>query len=305
MNAIDTAKLYFVQLLQQGRCTGKKPYIYGFLFLTLLALLICKKKYTHPLLTRFKKFCMKKNVMLYAVIGLLLFKNCTTVSAPTPAAVCEYNGISRDTVVSMIRSYKDGQYSHINKGIRQYVDAVNRAAGVSSTADTNRFEDARSIFFKLDTLQQFFNAVICVVKKDTLVKQDRTRILPSEIGVRIYYAAYPGLAGDGRRPVNEWTKKGRHTLIFVATYFDSVLDRNIDFDPSVTVTLTGTNLKTPMPLDDPGYPGSKRGYFALFSGPDDPSYETGRNHGELCPPPRECVAESGLLNLANALQPGR
>jgi hypothetical protein len=246
---------------------------------------------------------MKMNVLLYAVICLLLFKNCTIVTTPSPAdtTACSYNGISRDELVEMIRAYDKGQLANVNNGMRQYIDKVNRRNGVYDPGNPSSFEDARTVFFKLDTLQQFFNAVKCKVTQNGLQRDNGTPILPSDIGVRIYYTAYPGLTGSNGIAINEETKKGRHTLVFVATYSDTD-STNIDFDPTAFEVSEKTGYKVPQRLDNPKIPGSEKRYFALFSGPDDPSYganETARNHGELCPPPKGCGTV--LTNLADAL----
>jgi hypothetical protein len=250
---------------------------------------------------------MKKNVLLYAVICLLLFKNCSTVTTTAPAGDCTYNGISRDTLVAMIKTYSDNQLGHINKGVRMDIDSTNQSNRVYDEGRPSGFDDARTIFFKLDTLQQFFNAVTCAVDKNKLKTPKGTPILTSDIGVRIYYTAYPGMIGEAGRPVNEDTKKGHHTLVFVATYYDDSIGKNIDFDPEEFYTSASINSKVPRRLDDPAFNRSQKRYFALFSGPAESSAaeseHAGRNQGELCPPPRGCGTE--LLRLADALSTPR
>jgi hypothetical protein len=244
---------------------------------------------------------MKKNVILYAVICLLLFKNCTTVTTTAPAGStdCSYNGISRDELVEMIRAYNNGQLAHINTGMRKVVDSINQYNRAYNQENPSRFEDARTIFFKLDTLQQFFNTVNCKVAENKLKTPKGTAIMPSDIGVRIYYTAYPGLEGKPEKPVNEETKKGHHTLVFVATYFDDETGKNVDFDPDDYTPSGIANSNVPRRLDDPAFNGSKKRYFALFSGPSEVSDDAGRNQGELCPPPKGCGTD--LLKIADAL----
>jgi hypothetical protein len=251
---------------------------------------------------------MKKNTIIAALactclvslsLNFMAFRNpdsagikkSVTSNGPS-GEECSFRGLSLTQVVQMVRQYGRYQTPAINTSLASIFTA--RSAGGYS------FVDARSIHFKLDTLANFICAVRTQVLNQKIFDQAGVRITPAETGIRIYYSAYPldpankiVLAGALSR-----SYKGRHTLVFVATYWDSKLKQYVDFDPNpYGISPSGV----PYQLNSNSYNSSQPGMFfsPVVTENTDPSGSRevdGRNHGELCPPPTPCP--SVILNMA-------
>ncbi|MEO8415160.1 MAG: hypothetical protein ABI472_15985, partial [Ginsengibacter sp.] len=129
--------------------------------------------------------------------------------------------------------------------------------------------DARSIWFDLKKIKTFVAYV-----EQSLCRNgcnDTTRL-----GVRFYYAKYPGVTDMDHYPDLEGVPRiyaRRHTLFLVPTVWDPVKKLNVDFDPA--------NIKsncTFMPIDT-----IKGRVWGII--PKIVSVEEGQNHGSLMPPP--------------------
>jgi len=77
-----------------------------------------------------------------------------------------------DLVHTMVKEYKTNQWDLLNTNSQFTSKAIN--------------QDARAIWFDLETLKQFVYHI-----EKTTKDQDNT-ITPDKLGVRLYYATYPG-----------------------------------------------------------------------------------------------------------------
>lgn len=135
---------------------------------------------------------------------------------------------------------------------------------IVSGGTASAVEDARSVWFSLETLKNFIWKI-----EDPLCKQGCTGM---GLGLRIYYAKYPedmashpslaGLSNDFRN---------RHTVFIVPTYNDG--SRNVDFDPANLGPVTCR-------------PKTFKQWFNDSIPPSLPPLVLSvQNHGDLAPPP--------------------
>lgn len=249
---------------------------------------------------------MKKNTLiglLTAVCSISLAFNFMSFRDPGPVSQkvktgdpldCNFTGLPLERVVQMVKQYGMHQTPGINT--RLTADYGPRLIGGESFS----FVDARAIHFKLDTLENFLCSVRKQVQDNKILDNNNIRITPSEIGIRIYYSAYP--FEPGKKSTAKALDKSyyaRHTLVFVATYWDSQKKQYIDFDPKPSgISPSGI----PYDLTSNSYPGKQPGMFfsPSVTASSDPAVIArdvdGRNHGDLCPPPTPCP--TAILTLA-------
>jgi hypothetical protein len=246
---------------------------------------------------------MKKNLFRYGA-GLLLaaslFLNVTGFLKDKPVVKltgsncgdpCKtpYRGLPINVVKSMIDEYGNNQASYINQGVTNLLRAKQGA--------TFAYNDARSVYYELDTLQQFFCTIKQLVDNNTLAKLDGQPIQHCDLGIKIYYAAYPNSTVK-KTQYSLDSYENKHTLVLVATYRDA--DNKVKiFDPNYFTRDTKLNMNRPTELTYNWIKTQRtsNGNIAVMavttiSTRGEP---LARNHGELCPPPRDCPVEDPLL----------
>lgn len=127
------------------------------------------------------------------------------------------------------------------------------------------FEDARSIWFSLEELENF----MWIIRNYT--DNDKISVPAKDLGVRVYYGRYPDLptlrANTDFKGVN-FEYANMHTVFMVPTYKDG--DQQIDFDPQGSFS---NGKLTPL--------SEEYGGDILKVGYESPAI---LNHGNLCPP---------------------
>jgi hypothetical protein len=208
-----------------------------------------------------KKLLIATNLVALAFI---YFQSCTT--SPNAAITdnqtttqnyksSPFTGLSSNLIREMVQNYKaDPSFANWNSG--------------SNKPD----EDARSVWFNLDSLKKF----IWYVETQSVAKQINNI---DKLGIRIYYGRYP-ITNTGSRftdlinmPANY---TNRHTVFMLPTYFDGTY--NVDFDPNLTTGSIPVSLNPIIKSDiDTKITGSK---VAV----SEPTNNMMQNHGDLIPP---------------------
>ena len=152
-------------------------------------------------------------------------------------------------------------------------------------------QDAKSIWFELETLKRFLYHV------ENNIKKNNVTISSEKLGIRIYYAAYPKneamrqLSQDQTDPsfTMNTAYENKHTLVMIPTIADSN-GNNFDFNPQDQATYNGfTNMPkgTKNPLLSDNYSLMSLGTAPTANGivrTPSPNAIMARNHGELSPP---------------------
>jgi hypothetical protein len=199
--------------------------------------------------------------VLFAVYAY--FNNPFTVSsAPTTSQICmDYSKdkpsiLKHSLVAEMVKNYRENQLVSI------------QTAPVNAVAN-----DAQSIWFPLDSIKKF----IYHIEKGVANNKPGAK---TDLGLRIYYAAYPDkkLWGDkgyeeiaylANNPTTALYEK-KHTLVMIPTL--EIHGVNADFNPIDIKTYTG--------FDSPTNPFLTPGYVPMAMAID----VMAKNHGGLCPP---------------------
>src|SRR6201999_3643154 len=115
-----------------------------------------------------------------------------------------------------------------------HYDLVTNNANQSSSVTKNitdrngnplSFKDSRCVWFSLNRLKQF----ICYIQNYSEVLQ----LNQDSLGIRFYYAVYPGSEELPDFPKNEYKDRfGQHTVYLIPTY--EVQNQTIDFDPLIS-----------------------------------------------------------------------
>lgn len=181
-----------------------------------------------------------------------------TDTPPTACAVYEdLKGEPWDHFKNAVNNYYQNIYPAINARMEQ----------IRTMPAGSRFEDARAIWFSMDTLKQFLY---------TIEKYSGYMNIPSsQLGVRLYYGQYDR---------NHTDYPDRHTLFMVPTFAHDQTETAIDFDPRFNYNVL--NVRT---IDSvrslkrvaEGAPATTEFSILGASNVADPSI---RNSGELCPP---------------------
>lgn len=177
----------------------------------------------------------------------------------------EISVLSTKLVNDMKSGYKENQLKEINLGLAQKLPQ-------SLQPGDDLFHDAESMLLPIEQLKEFIYHV------ETLTKKNRPGITTDQLGIRIYYAAYPDnskwkgydkeLEGFLNDPVT-LQYQFKHTLIIIPTIYNKEKKGMVDFDPrekeggSIYQNTSGFILK------------------AAAS-----SSQAARNHGSLIPPGR-------------------
>ncbi|HEY0612187.1 MAG TPA: hypothetical protein VGD35_21080 [Chitinophaga sp.] len=195
--------------------------------------------------------------------------------------------------VAMISEYNTNQY----QGIKNNMVAKLRPS--KGDAAANQFQDARFVTFPMDTIKKFIWKVEQLLALREHKDSSGRLIKPCDLGIKFYYAAYPGLMSE---PDITHTKKGRHTLVLVPTYWESKLKTYVEFFPGYV-----NSAGRPFPFsflasaafqNQTQYKAlAKRVPQMLWTVSSD--IDAGKNEGNLCPPPDNCSAD--LLQMAVGL----
>ena len=199
----------------------------------------------------------------------------------------ELSWIGIREAVNMIATYGKNQGSVVNSAMSEKM----RDMGVP--AARSRFLDSRFITFPMDTIKAMICSIDKMINQYKPLNANNRPIRSCEIGIKYYYAAYPGLdAGDNLAR----TYQGRHTLVMIPAYVNSSTGAYTDFFPAAINKTT----RRPLELDRLYQMDSSRVrrldmplQILTLSINDE---KIGRNHGTLCPPPENCT--SPLLQLA-------
>lgn len=165
-------------------------------------------------------------------------------------------------IKAMVAKYESAQYKSIN--------------GFTPFNDENA-DDAKTIWFDLETLKKFVYHIESNVNK-------RCPKDPKQLGIRVYYTAYPEKDGEFERlsEMNEGAEVldpkylSKHTLIMIPTIrLENGV--NADFNPVDGNSYIGfANMTTPPKNSEP--------ILGLSVLPNNSSNIVAQNHGTLYPP---------------------
>ncbi len=257
---------------------------------------------------------MKKILIATNVLTLifLYFQSCVTMPKVTdgngsfqinkdPIYSSCYNCITDDihgeTAAEFVDVTARYRYTHqrvYNAYVRNQLSNPGMLSPYSIAGE--KFNDARSCWYSVDTLKKF----ICLLEKYS----GKVKLNTSQLGIRFYYANYPqGYLRDVPSEIH-------HTLFLTSTFKDKN-GVNIDFDPRVSAS-TGaiTSLGNLINRQDSNY--LRRPLF-MIAGTTDPTHyrvsmsTTGTstsnismNQGDLCPPSTDC---NETVNAVDATEP--
>lgn len=154
--------------------------------------------------------------------------------------------MNSDVIKNMVNNYKDNQLVVINK--------------------TLQMDDARAAGFKLQDLKNFIGSI------EQEAKKVKPELSDKDLGVRMYYAAYPMNEQMKKLGVSEEYGK-RHTLVLIPTLNKTVngISADYDFNPLDPSSYDANN---------PPYMRKKQFFQPTISAED----VMALNHGSLIPP---------------------
>jgi hypothetical protein len=202
--------------------------------------------------------------------NVVIVDDCSNIQTDNPAR------LSAGMAKALVTNYKNNQLAVINQ------------SGPQGSSD------ARSAWLSLSAMKKF----ICELEKTSL---ENLNMDASQLGVRIYYGAYPqaGAAGDWSSfpstlpdgtPTTNYA--GKHTIVMVPTY-NTVnamgVNVNVDFDPRFVTVDPGTLKAAPKAMRD------------ILSNPGE--IVMMQDHTSLAPPPDDLARVGNtLLAFADAAQ---
>jgi hypothetical protein len=152
--------------------------------------------------------------------------------------------------------------------------------GITNTATPpgTTLPDANSVWFGLEDLKKF------IWKIENSVCRNKCPNTPAlDLGIRIYYARYPGTGQYDRSPNGYFSTQpdeyeNMHTVFMIPTYKDLTLQNtHVDFYLD-----SAFDKKSCFPINIPAGDRAIGKVSALLVDPD------GKNHGSLCPPLTNC-----------------
>ncbi|ANH83390.1 hypothetical protein A8C56_22530 [Niabella ginsenosidivorans] len=179
------------------------------------------------------------------------------------------NYVSLDTALKMTKTFREYQYQYITDGINNFL----KLKGDST------FYDARLTVFSLDSIKQLVYAMDELVKEGKVVKPNGKKVTTSELGIKMYYAAYPGL----KTPPKYNSHDGRHTLILVPAYKEAGTALYHDFYLNGEVPDKGQHPNNLFDRPQRGVAEVKA--MSFLPPPPPPNPSVGLNNGSGCPPP--------------------
>ncbi|WP_300600154.1 hypothetical protein [Niabella sp.] len=182
--------------------------------------------------------------------------------------------VSRSKALEMTKTFRDFQYQFITEGLNRYLG--NQPDSTQKTT----FWDSRLTTFSLDSIKKLVYTMDELVRSGKLVKPDGTKVTSSELGIKFYDAAYPGLQP---KSTDNLSLKGRHTLILVPAYKDLATAQYHDFLPSGEIPDRGKQLHTLFAATP-----NRRlvTTMSFLPQPQESDIDVGLNQGGACPPPR-------------------
>ncbi|MBG9376392.1 hypothetical protein I5907_09120 [Panacibacter sp. DH6] len=176
-----------------------------------------------------KKILVATNIML---LGIIVFQACRTSRVTIPDVVASTTfctSCSQDLVghtaaefIDVVSRYKKTHYDIINHDAAQYYGISNTQSQgqqyITQVQGQQYYDDARAVWFPLDTIKKF----ICNIEKYSA----QLHVRSNELGIRFYYATYPGNFSFYPQ------RSGQHTLFMSPTI--DVEGQAIDFDPHLT-----------------------------------------------------------------------
>ena len=177
--------------------------------------------------------------------------------------------LTTDLVKSMVTKYDGTQLRYIQ-----------------TASNTIVREDAKAIWFDLETLKKFLYHIEHNVGKNYAEGHDK------KLGVRIYYSAYPDASkmNDYMSQQNDTTYQfdpayeNLHTLVMIPT-ITGENDQNYDFNPLDKTTYNGfTGKSARNPITSPSYNTLSLGASSEVTNLNSPTHTSARNHGTLFPP---------------------
>lgn len=184
----------------------------------------------------------------------------------------QLNYVHLDKALEMTKTFRQFQYQYITEGLNRYL-------GNNPDSMKTTFWDSRLTTFSLDSIKKLVYTMDELVRNGKLVKPDGTKVASSELGIKIYDAAYPGLE---RQKADYNSLKGRHTLILVPAYKDRQTAAYHDFLPSGEIPGQGKQLHT---LLAPAQTRRTVTTMGFLPAPPSGSVAVGLNQGGACPPP--------------------
>lgn len=198
--------------------------------------------------------------------------------------------ISLREAVGMIAEYGNNQCANINKGMSLKLRTMGLAPGQSV------FNDSRFTVFAMDTIKAFICSIDKMLNYYKPQNADGKPIRNCELGIKFYYAAYPGLSADDNIST---TYQGRHTLVMIPAYINSETGKYTEFFPSAINPSNHRPLDLVQLYSLDSARSTRMGKLEMQVLTLTPSDERiGKNHGTLCPPPDNC--SSPLLELAGS-----
>lgn len=213
-----------------------------------------------------KKVLIATNIVTLGIAIFLFFKeqgSCPTQPG-TETKCCTYDDLTGETFgdfKDVVKRYKDNSWTAINNNMNQVL--------ISRGIPNASFNDARCIWFSMDSIKQF----ICTIEKYS----GQLNLTTENLGIRLYYGQYPDTHPH---------YADQHTIFMIPTYSTSQAGEAIDFNPRENVQNGwGTRSSKEIRSLGQGYassPGASHPILALSASQNiDPTI---RNSGELCPP---------------------
>lgn len=180
-----------------------------------------------------KKLLVSTNVItLLSLVSILCYnQSCNSTTKPDPTHVVTVNKDEQPTDTACTTCYPnacDQSFEGLNAGLAAYM-VQNYKEHQWYSINGSSMVDSRSVWLSLQTLKRFIHEIekkVCDTCHTTTL---------ADLGVRIYYAAYPSNAdwntyATHLAGVQQTPSQSRHTIVMVPTYFDGTND--VDFDPN-------------------------------------------------------------------------
>lgn len=217
----------------------------------------------------------------YLGYRLLSLKESTPPCTTCYSMDCEspFNSISMETALSMIRMYRDKQWTASN----------------GLLPGNQNIQDARSVWFSLKTLKRFIYEI-------EAQSAAQCNDCSAQLGVRIYYGAYPDKVSMSNNPdLRDLPAEYAHlhSVLFVPTVREGNLD--LDFFPGMMENCKPGSIEDV--VDSKGVRSDKKSPILLLA-PASNLDGSVMNHGHLVPPPFDATICTGakLLRIADNLQ---
>ncbi|NER19054.1 hypothetical protein [Spongiivirga citrea] len=211
----------------------------------------------------------------------------------------EVDVLPNTLINDMVKLYSTNQLSAVNSKMVRVNQRTYPVGSKIIDPDLNtsqqEFEDAKAIWFDLETLKKF----IYHIENETK-KVDAKIVQSNKLGIRIYYASYPSFETWSTRPDGEALEKLRnypkaneygfkHTLLMIPTFEQGGV--NYDFNPLDAETYDERGMQGNDSYNsDSGIVKPVLGIPLFMNVRSSEGEITARNHGGLYPPNEEGLA---------------